>query len=349
MLHCEKDINTNRVIWLDLLRIISVFAVIVLHAAAVGYGKFNTASDNWQWCNLYNALSRFCVPVLVMISGVFLLNPVKDYSIKKIFLHKIFHLAAAYILWVIFYSTIYQLKTYQTISLSRYLTTGPHHLWFLFMISGLYMITPILRSMTGNRKITNYFLTLTFILIFCLNTVSLVPQLNPLSTIINRLDLKFIAGFTSYFTAGYWLANHRLDWRIRVLIYELGILSLICTVSVGGLLAIRQGRPITILFDNFLLNIFFISIAVFTFFQYSFSNISVPSWLHNGISLLARYSFGVYLVHVLYLENLKFIGLPDFFTCPVVSIPVTAMTTWVLSLLTVCILSAIPICRKYAI
>ena len=116
--------DTRRIFWLDLLRIISIFSVIALHAAAVGYeGKFCAGSDNWQWCNIYGSVTRFCVPVLVMISGVMLLNPEKDYSIKKIFFHKIFHLAAAFILWIIFYSTVWQLELHQPLNWKKYLTT----------------------------------------------------------------------------------------------------------------------------------------------------------------------------------------------------------------------------------
>lgn len=101
---------SERVIWMDLLRIVSVFSVIVIHAASVGNIGFNTFSDVWLWCNLYLSFSRFAVPVLVMISGVMLLDPKKDYSMKKIFLQKIFRLATAFVLWVIFYSTVSQLR-----------------------------------------------------------------------------------------------------------------------------------------------------------------------------------------------------------------------------------------------
>ena len=339
--------QSSRIIWMDLLRIISVYSVIVIHAAAVGDGWFQPSSDDWQWCNLYLSCVRFAVPVLVMISGVMLLNPEKDYSIRNIIWHKIFHLATVFVLWVIFYSTVLQLEIHHTISWKRYFTTGPYHFWFLFMISGLYLITPILRAI--NPKMMSYFLALAVVFVFCLNTAVYIPQISREAIFLrDRLDLRFVSGYISYFVAGYWLAHHRLDWRFRLCIYELGILSLICTVAVRGLLSIRQGAPAAFLHDPFSINIFLISVAVFTFFQYGFTGIQLPGNLHRLISILAKASFGVYLIHIFFLERLKFIGLPDFFIHPALSIPITVTVTFALCLISIGIISNIPILRKYA-
>ena len=337
----------TRIIWMDLLRILSVFAVIVIHAAAVGDVGFQPSSSDWQWCNLYLSCVRFAVPVLVMISGVMLLNPEKDYSIKNIIRYKIFHLGTVFVLWVIFYSTVSQLQIHHTISWKRYLTTGPYHFWFLFMISGLYLITPILRAI--NTKMMSYFLILAVVFVFCLNTAAYFPQTSREAIFLrDRLDLRFAGGYISYFIAGYWLANHRLDWRYRLCIYELGILSFLCTVAVRGLLSIRQGAPAGFLHDPFSINIFLISVAIFTFFQYGFCKITVSDKLHRLISILAKASFGVYLIHIFFLERLKFIGLPDFFINPALSIPITAIVTYTLCLISIGIISNIPVLRKYA-
>ena len=339
--------RSSRIVWMDLLRIISVFSVIVIHAAAAGEGGVKISSDAWQWCNLYLTSANFAVPVFVMISGVMLLNPEKDYSIRNIIRHKIFHLAIVFFLWVIFYSTVSQLQIHHTICWKKYLTTGPYHFWFLFMISGLYLITPILRSI--EPKIMFYFLILAVVFVFCLNTAAHIPQINREAIFLrDRLDLRFVSGYISYFVDGYWLANHRLDWRFRLCIYELGILSLICTTAVRGLLSIRQGAPAAFLHDPFSINIFLISVAVFTFFQYGFSGIPVPGNLHRLISILAKASFGVYLIHIFFLERLKFIGLPDFFINPAFSIPITVTVTYALSLASIGIISRIPVLRKYA-
>ena len=49
-----------------------------------------------------------------------------------------------------------------------------------------------------------------------------------------------------------------------------------------------------------------------------------------------------------FLERLKFIGLPDFFKHPALSIPVTVIVTYALWLISNGIISNIPVLRKYA-
>lgn len=59
--------RSPREIYPDLLRILASFAVVVLHSAAVGfYGRFAPDTTQFQACNFYNSIVRFCVPVFDM-------------------------------------------------------------------------------------------------------------------------------------------------------------------------------------------------------------------------------------------------------------------------------------------
>lgn len=83
-MHNSSATEQAREVWTDLIRIVAVFAVIVLHAAAAGfYGRFAVDSNLFQVCNFYNSLVRFCVPVFIMISGRYLLDENREYSLKK--------------------------------------------------------------------------------------------------------------------------------------------------------------------------------------------------------------------------------------------------------------------------
>lgn len=77
----------NRVIYFDYLRIISVFAVIVLHISGQNWNGTDVSSFEWNVFNAFDSLTRWCVPVFVMISGALFLDkeqPLKSFS-KKIF------------------------------------------------------------------------------------------------------------------------------------------------------------------------------------------------------------------------------------------------------------------------
>ena len=65
--------------WIFNLRIIATFAVIMLHVSSpivVNYS--NNSLSSWFVSNFFDSLSRFCVPVFVMISGALLLGKSED-------------------------------------------------------------------------------------------------------------------------------------------------------------------------------------------------------------------------------------------------------------------------------
>ena len=70
--------SKNRIVYADLLRIIATFAVIVLHVSVSKWYESPIREYNWQMFNIYDSLVRWSVPVFVMISGMFFLNPNKE-------------------------------------------------------------------------------------------------------------------------------------------------------------------------------------------------------------------------------------------------------------------------------
>lgn len=101
----EKKIE-NRIEYLDLLRIIAIFGVVVLHVAAQNWVKEFTNVFNWNVYNVYDSLVRWTVPVFVMISGTLFLS--KEYSIKKIHSKKIFRIITALGFWSVVYIALSQ-------------------------------------------------------------------------------------------------------------------------------------------------------------------------------------------------------------------------------------------------
>ena len=68
-----------KMIWVDNARILAVFAVVVLHVAAVVVlGIEDLDNLNWWVANIIDSSVRWCVPTFVMISGLLLLDPNKE-------------------------------------------------------------------------------------------------------------------------------------------------------------------------------------------------------------------------------------------------------------------------------
>ena len=101
----EKKTSGGRLVYLDLLRIMSVVMMVTLHISGVGM-RADIGSFDWHVCNIYDGLTHICVPVFIMISGAFLLDPEREYSIKKLYKVKILRIATAFVFWSAFYAVI---------------------------------------------------------------------------------------------------------------------------------------------------------------------------------------------------------------------------------------------------
>ena len=69
------DNKPQQLDWINNLRIIAMYMVVIVHTSSpliMQYGK--VAGSYWFWGDFYNAISRFGVPVFVMITGALLLN-----------------------------------------------------------------------------------------------------------------------------------------------------------------------------------------------------------------------------------------------------------------------------------
>ena len=95
-------LQNNRILYPDILRILSVFAVMMIHVSASGFYTNPVQSFTWQVVNFYECMVRWAVPVFVMVSGMFFLNPQKEITLSKLYRKNIFRIVMALITWAYF-------------------------------------------------------------------------------------------------------------------------------------------------------------------------------------------------------------------------------------------------------
>lgn len=351
----------TREVWPDIVRIVAVFSVIVLHTGVEHFYRLDTRTAAWQICNFYESIVRFGVPVFVMLSGSFLLDPDREYTLKKLYGVKILRLAAAYLFWSVFYviADYFLARLFDPgakLTWSRFFTDvidGKYHLWFLPMMAGLYVVTPILRHLVENERLTVYFLVLSLLFVFVIQTFDLIPFFHDTLTVnVDRLDIKLVAGFSGYYVWGWWLTRHELKPAVRKGICLAGLFAVLATVAVNGLTGYRLHRAEEWLLGSFSVNTLLAATAVFIFCRYHFRNKRFGPGARKLTGLLGKWSFGIYLVHVFILGYFNYILIRldvMSFVCehPLVSIPLTAAVVFLVSALFVSVLSRIPVLNKY--
>lgn len=97
--------SNQRIVYLDLLRIMATFAVIFLHVTAVEVNSFSF-SRNWYIATIGDSLVRWSVPVFVMISGALFLNSNKEVTCAEILKKRIPRLLLAYAFWSVLYALL---------------------------------------------------------------------------------------------------------------------------------------------------------------------------------------------------------------------------------------------------
>lgn len=355
-----KSEDASRILYIDILRVISIFAVVVLHISAPFAANMNTYGIKWWWVgNIADSATRWCVPVLILISGRLMLYNDREENIL-LFLRK---RLPKVIIPLIFWSFLYLLNMLRKgelgiqwdMSLIKLFITNLYignvhiHLWYLYMLVGLYLITPIIKPFVKNVKKENlvYFIIIWFI------SNGVIVFLEKFTVYKVGFNLSFFHWSLGYFVLGFFLEKYTLSEKQRKAIYFLGLVGLIATVYGTYLLTGNNaGELVEHLYSYLAPNVILMSLMVYLFFKnINWSKaINSNSILNKIILSLNKTSFGIYLVHLLVLDIISSgdIGIVIKASAfnPIIGIPLVGIITFLLSHLVVLILQNIPLLNK---
>ena len=138
---------------LDLLRVLACFLVIWQHVTEVYYigPDFTVPThDEMPLIGWMNSMTPIEVPLFVMISGYFLL-PLKM-DVGAFFKRRFTRILIPFVVWCVAYSAYFMV--YRGDTLAQFLRNVAHipvnlgveigHMWFIYMLLGLYMLVPII-------------------------------------------------------------------------------------------------------------------------------------------------------------------------------------------------------------
>ncbi|MCR5622284.1 MAG: acyltransferase family protein [Treponema sp.] len=358
------EAEKQRVFYADVLRVLAAFAVVVLHVAGDGWKNTAVGSMDWHIYNLYGSLVRWAVPIFVMLSGMFLLDPGKELDTGKIYRKYILRVLIAIVVWGLFYRCT-------DIAISRYIRhkdisrnaaivelleipfgTAWFHLWYLYMIVGLYVMTPIYRvfTRTASQKECRYLLA-----VFALFGICLPLLKKGLICIHPRLELNLTVAetvnYTGYFFAGYCFSKASLSKRQKGIVYAVGILSFFIMAVGTAFLSIRGGENTEVLYENLSPVTMLETVMVFILVKSLCGRTSTgrPSATNTTrlISNISSCTFGIYLLHAFVLRVYIMAGVTKLFFSPWLSVPLVSLLIFSVSLSITYLLRKIPVCRWF--
>ena len=337
--------------WADLIRVLAIFLVVVIHVSGQltnAWGKIPT--EQWIIADLYGGIARIAVPLFFMISGYLLLP--RSESLSDFYTKRMPRILIPFVAWSLNYLGWYCGNHPNTCTPSLIwdllLVQGTYyHLWFLYSITSIYLILPVLRLMIRpdtDKSILWYLILLWLIF---------QPGLTIAHKFWNfsiKINVPLATGFVCYFVLGYLLGEIALTRARIILSTIIWVIATMVTI-VGTYFLTRNSDQFDGFFYDFVsLNVILASSAAFLLLRWiSEANILSSSHAYALMRTFATSAFGIYLVHILVIEVLSswipFVHINSFMGNAIWSVPLVSMLVFTLSFLIVRILQEIPILR----
>lgn len=336
----------QRKIDLDFMRIMAILAVVGIHSVAPVVDSLPVDTLSWNVANLVDSALRWAVPIFVMISGAVLIRPSLRPEFRLFYSKRAYRLIIPLLAWPIIYYAIWYFYAYdKTVASGAFieaLLIGKplvgYHLYFIFLIAGLYALAPFISLIAANTSKRQFKIATIWLL--ALTTIWYHLQV---ALPDNKISLNMVTQglpYVGYFMLGYLMRDLHIEKRAltivaTILLILLGTIASFFTKQIFGSLVLYG---YTSLYVMILSPLMFMSLRVI----YSWLAGKLPP-LKNYTLKLTPYIFGIFLVHVLTLNS--FILVFGIDRKSLWNVPLIFLSTLVLSWGLTVVMSKVPYIR----
>jgi surface polysaccharide O-acyltransferase-like enzyme len=326
-----------RELYAEILRIVAAFSVVFQHTVTSAWYDTSVRTGEWLTLNFYNSIARFGVGVFIMISGAFMLSPRYAHPPEKVLGKNLPRILLLLVFWVVVYGsvdTIIAGGTVKDIFATPFLlfTKPPTHLWFLYTIAGLYVLTPAIRVFTehASHRMVLYVIGI----FFCFGLV--LPMVNHLLerladvTLYKNIRIQGCTTFAGFYLTGFYLSHYGLKPLARKILYLAAIASWAIAFLSSTYFSIDRSKPNEYFLGNFRPTTFLIAAAIFCLFCERYRGITTTN---RRLTFISACMLGVYLIHPLFIKLFYGLKLSLLTPHPIIVVPVAATAIFAISLL----------------
>lgn len=333
--------------WLNDMRILAALAIIFVH---VSQATLNLPDEidslSWWTSNLYLSFSLWGVPAFVMISGALLLSPLREYpSLSSFYMKRVNRLLLPLLFWTLFYLFWSYLKSVMLDKdvvaekfLASVLSGRPYyHMWYLYMVFGLYVFTPYLRKIVKHS--TEFELLVLCALLMLISMLSVVTHTSPHKA---TLFIQMFPLYLGYFFSGHLIFSSKLVFKTPFLLAFFILFALLTALGHYVESLYFEG---SYFYQNFSITVVPMSIALMFFIKNVHHTVPINPDFRKE---LAVFSLGAYLIHPAVFDvvkKLRYFGFdPQAHTLLV--IPLTVFGITLFSLLIAYTFSKLPLLKR---
>jgi surface polysaccharide O-acyltransferase-like enzyme len=317
----------NRIEYLDVLRVLALFMVVLMHAGDPYLWDATTQTFGAE-CSFYCALLRPCVPLFIIISSILLL-PLKT-DTQSFFKRRFIRVIVPFLMWSILYVFLptpskivfggpanhftdsgMNVFAYNLMMIPINFTGTNVHFWFIYTIIGIYMFMPIISPwiQQASKKALQGFLTVWAFTLFIPFIKLWFPQIQGECDWNQFGMLYYFSGYLGYIILGYYLHKYNSLSKTKTTILGLILFTVGLIVTYKGFIwdearfltklnnsGQEDWKILEFFIGNLNINVVVMTAGVFLFFQ----KLKVPSLLKGIIKELSVYNYGMFLVHYIF-------------------------------------------------
>jgi surface polysaccharide O-acyltransferase-like enzyme len=329
--------------WMPGLRVFATICVIIIHTSAPLLFSKIPSGFNWWVGNIFDGLSRSCVPIFVMLTGyLFLPRQISPY---RFYVKRFSSILPPFLFWslvYIFISTrwsgadIFSLKFLTERIISKLINGASFHLWYIYLLFWLYLFLPYISFLV--KKLTER-MVITLIILW--GIAVLIGQLIGFSELTPVSFAYYFGYYLGYLIIGYYFSIESFTARIQnVKVYSfIGFVTGVMITILGTYwLSISEGKLNYFFYGYLTMNVCLSAISAFLFFK----SLDVKEKIPKIIEVIDSRSYGVYLIHVLVLTCLKKVNISGFFINPIIGVPLTVTLCLSISTILLFLLDKLP-------
>lgn len=294
---------------IDLLRILAAFSVVVIHVTSKYIECFSVDTEVFTCANLVNSLSRFGVPVFVMISGYIFLSK-EEISVKRLWSHNIIRIFFAYWIWSFAYYVFQSLYLWQfdfwnqglirTINGCVY---ASNHFWFLFMLMGLYALTPLIHGWIrhATKRDVEYVLVLFFVFQIMRMTMMNLVDKSLVAKLGDLFQIHELSYYLGYYILGYYVFHYGIGKKLQGVLLGMVPLGVAANFGISQYLSRKNASYHPGIYDSYGIFTCCFCVLLVVLMKDYVAKLFIKrsqkfrNWIHNR----ALDTFGIYLMHLM--------------------------------------------------